>query len=58
MFMIGMFTWTTGTDGPAEVMEAVQAPPVPTDVQAPPEPTESTSTTADSILGLVSGHSL
>jgi hypothetical protein len=25
-FTIGTFTWTTGADGPAEVMEAVQAP--------------------------------
>jgi hypothetical protein len=44
-FTIGTFTWTTGVDGPAESVEAVQAPPV---------PTESTSTTADSISGLVS----
>jgi hypothetical protein len=46
MFTIEMFTWTTGIDGPTEVMEAEQAPPV---------PTESTSTMADSISGQVSG---
>jgi hypothetical protein len=40
------FTWTTGVDGPAEVVETVQAPPA---------PTESTSTTTDSIFGPVSG---
>jgi hypothetical protein len=34
-FMIGTFTWTTGTDGPTKVMEVVEAPPT---------PTESTST--------------
>jgi hypothetical protein len=45
-FMIGTFTWTTGTDGPTKVMEVVEAPPT---------PTESTSTMADSISGLVSG---
>jgi hypothetical protein len=45
-FTIGMFTWTTGADGPAEVMETVQAPPA---------PTESASTTADPISGPVSG---
>jgi hypothetical protein len=44
--MIGTFTWTTDAHGPAEVVEAVQAPPM---------PTESTLTTADSISGLVSG---
>jgi hypothetical protein len=44
-FTIGAFTWTTDADGLAEVMEAVQAPPV---------PTKSTSIMADSILGLVS----
>jgi hypothetical protein len=45
-FTIGTFTWTTGADSPAEVMEAVQAPPA---------PTEYTSTMADSISGPVSG---
>jgi hypothetical protein len=45
-FMIGTFTWTTGVDGPAEVVEAVQAPLA---------PTESTSTMADSISGPVLG---
>jgi hypothetical protein len=45
-FTIGTFTWTTNADSPAEVMEAVQAPPA---------PTESTLTMADSILGPVSG---
>jgi hypothetical protein len=45
-FTIGTFTWTTDADGLAEVMEAVRAPPV---------PTESTSITADPILGPVSG---
>jgi hypothetical protein len=47
-FMIRMFTWTTGADGPTEVMEAVQPPTA---------PTESTSTTVDLISGLVSGSS-
>jgi hypothetical protein len=42
-FTTGTFTWTTGIDGPVEAMEAVQAPLA---------PTESTSTTADLILGL------
>jgi hypothetical protein len=37
MFTIETFTWTTSADGPAEVIEAVQAPPA---------PTESASTTA------------
>jgi hypothetical protein len=46
MFTIGTFTWTTAADGPAEVVEAVQAPPA---------PTESTSTMADSILGPLLG---
>jgi hypothetical protein len=46
MFMIGTFTWTTGADGPAEVLEAMQAPPT---------PTESTSTMVDLISGPVSG---
>jgi hypothetical protein len=45
-FTIRTFTWMTGVDGPAEVMEAVQAPPA---------PTKYTSTTADLILGPVSG---
>jgi hypothetical protein len=45
-FTIRTFTWTTGADGPAEVVEAVQAPPA---------PTESASTTMEPILGLVSG---
>jgi hypothetical protein len=45
-FTIGMFTWTTGAEGPTEVVEAVQAPLA---------PTESTSTTTDSILGPLSG---
>jgi hypothetical protein len=44
--MIGTFTWTTDVDGPAEVVEAVQAPPT---------LTESTSIIADSILRLLSG---
>jgi hypothetical protein len=44
--MIGMFTWTTGVDGPTEVVEAVQAPLA---------PTESTSTMTDSISGPVLG---
>jgi hypothetical protein len=48
MLMIRTFTWTTGIDGPGEVVEAVQAPPA---------PTKSTSTTTDSILGLVFGSS-
>jgi hypothetical protein len=48
MFTTGTFTWTTGVDGPAEVVEAVQAPPV---------PTGSTSTTVDLISGPVSGSS-
>jgi hypothetical protein len=48
MLMIRTFTWTTGIDGPGEVVEAVQAPPV---------PTKSTSTTTDSISGLVFGSS-
>jgi hypothetical protein len=39
---IGMFTWTTGVDGPAEVVEAVQAPPA---------PTKSISTMTDLISG-------
>jgi hypothetical protein len=47
-FMIRTFTWTTGADGPTEVMEAVQAPPT---------PTESTSTIVDLILGPVLGSS-
>jgi hypothetical protein len=45
-FTIGTFTWTIGADGPAEAVEAVQAPPA---------PIESTSTMADSISGPVSG---
>jgi hypothetical protein len=45
-FIIGTFTWTTGVYGPAEVVEAVQAPPA---------PTESTSTLTDSIFGPVLG---
>jgi hypothetical protein len=45
-FMIGTFTWTTGVDRPAEVVEAVQAPPT---------PTKSTSIMMDFIWGLVSG---
>jgi hypothetical protein len=45
-FTIGMFTWTTDANGPAEVMKAVQAPPA---------PTESTSTTADLVSGPLSG---
>jgi hypothetical protein len=44
--MIGTFTWTTSVDGFVRVMEAVQAPPV---------PTKSTSAPADLILGLLSG---
>jgi hypothetical protein len=44
-FTIGTFIWTTSADGPAEVVEAVQAPPA---------PTKSTSTMADPILGLLS----
>jgi hypothetical protein len=48
MLMIGTFTWTTGVDGPTEVVEVVQAPPT---------PTESTSTTMDSISGPVLGLS-
>jgi hypothetical protein len=44
--MIRTFSWTTGADGPTEVMEAMQAPPA---------PTESTLTMADSISGPVSG---
>jgi hypothetical protein len=47
-FTIGTFTWTTGVDGPAEVMEAVQAPPA---------PTGSTSTMADSISRPILGSS-
>jgi hypothetical protein len=47
-FTIGTFTWTTGVDGPAEVMEAVHAPPA---------PTRSTSTSADLIPGLLLGSS-
>jgi hypothetical protein len=47
-FMIGTFTWTTGADGPTEVMEAMQPPPA---------PTESTSTMADSISAPVLGSS-
>jgi hypothetical protein len=47
-FMIRTFTWTTSVDGPAEVVEVVQAPPV---------PTRSTSTSADSIPGMLSGLS-
>jgi hypothetical protein len=43
-FTIGMFTWTTGADSPTKAMEAVQAPPA---------PTESTSTMVDSISGPV-----
>jgi hypothetical protein len=45
-FTIGTFTWTTGADGPAEVMEAVQASTA---------PTESTSIMADSISRPISG---
>jgi hypothetical protein len=45
-FTIRTFTSTTGADGPAEVVEAVKAPPA---------PTESTSITADSISGPVLG---
>jgi hypothetical protein len=48
MFTIGTFTWTTGVDGAVEVMEVVQAPPV---------PTESTPAPADPIPGLLSGSS-
>jgi hypothetical protein len=44
-FTIGIFTWTTGADGPTEAVEAVQAP----------APTKSTSTTADSISRPLSG---
>jgi hypothetical protein len=46
MFTVRMFTWTTSTDCPAEVMEAVQAPPA---------PTESTLITVDLISGPVLG---
>jgi hypothetical protein len=49
MFMIGTFTWTTGADGPAEVVEAMQAPHA---------PTESTSTTTNLISLPVSGSLL
>jgi hypothetical protein len=45
-FTIRTFTLTTGADGPAEVVEAVKAPPT---------PTESTSTTTDPISGPVLG---
>jgi hypothetical protein len=44
-FAIGTFTWTTGVDSHAEVMEAVQAPPA---------LTKSTSITMDLISGPVS----
>jgi hypothetical protein len=47
-FTIGTFTWTTGVDGPAEVMEAVQAPPT---------ATGSTSIMADSISRPILGSS-
>jgi hypothetical protein len=43
-FTIGTFTWTTSMDGSVEVMEAVQAPPA---------PTESTPAPADLILRLL-----
>jgi hypothetical protein len=45
-FTIRTFTWTTGADSLAEVMETVHAPPA---------PTESTSTTTDPISGPVLG---
>jgi hypothetical protein len=45
-FTIGTFTWTTDADGLAKVVEAVRAPPA---------PTESTSITAYPILGPVLG---
>jgi hypothetical protein len=45
-FTIGMFTWTTSANDPVEAMEVVQAPLA---------QTESTSTTADSISGPISG---
>jgi hypothetical protein len=48
-FMIRMFTWTTGADGPAEVIEAMQVSPV---------TTESTSTMTDSIPRPISWSSL
>jgi hypothetical protein len=47
-FTIRTFTWTTGVDGSVEVMEAVQAPPA---------PTEFTPAPADPISGLLSGLS-
>jgi hypothetical protein len=47
-FTIRTFTWTTGIDGTVKVMEAVQAPPV---------PTKSTPAPADPILGLLSRSS-
>jgi hypothetical protein len=47
-FTIGTFTWTTGLDGAVEVMEAVQAPPA---------PTESTRAPVYPNLGLPSGSS-
>jgi hypothetical protein len=47
-FTIGTFTWTSSVDGAVEVMEAVQAPPA---------PTESTPAPADPILGLLSRSS-
>jgi hypothetical protein len=47
-FTIGTFTWTTSVDGAIKVMEAVQAPPA---------PTESTPALVDSSPGLLSGSS-